>query len=126
MLTQPPQPLALARTEAVDHSDLPAKSVKKRLLRRLRSLMNTAQSELVEAQARYKRIFSLASIPLRNSITSVILYSYGVKPLQLGNRTINYDPLLQDYTLSSASFLKHDAPSSSYLAGRKARYRTTV
>ena len=49
-----------------------------------------------------------------------------MKPLQLGNRTINYDPLLQDHTWSSASFLKHDAPSSNYLAGRKSLHRTTV
>ena len=57
MLTHPPRPLALAKADAVDHSELPVQNVKDRLLRRLDSLMHTAQSALTKAQNRYKRNF---------------------------------------------------------------------
>ena len=57
MLTQPPPPLALARAEAVDHSDLTVQNVKERLLARLSSLLNTAADAMSAAQARYKKDF---------------------------------------------------------------------
>ena len=63
MLTHPPRPLALAKADKVDHSELPVQNVKDRMLRRLESLMDTAQSALNKAQSRYKRNFDARVTP---------------------------------------------------------------
>ena len=66
MLTYPPPHLALAKSETVDHEDLTAGMVKKKMLIRLRHLMNTSSKNLAKAQARYKNNFDERVRPSRH------------------------------------------------------------